>query len=889
MPQAVAEPVSKFEICLNLGQELLSGCIQIALSSLIKAPLSLRMKILQRNRSPWKSLLGILSCVLLGFSASGKPQILTPPADNLGILPGEPVTFAVEATGNGPLAYQWRLNGVNIPNARSNTLTLTSVQLTNSGRYSVAVSDTSGTRSSRGARLTVKVPVIVDPQDNFADAFELSEQAGALRTYNTNATQELNEPVHAGYGGGKSVWFKVHPLLGGIMTLDTAGSDFDTVISVYSGSAVDQLRPLGIDIPNDDDGGYLTSRTSFNLPALINPFDNYYIAVDGFASATGEIALTWRFEITLDQLPTITSRPDRRTVDLGSDLNLNVGYDGQGALGSWLFNQGDTQVRENTITVPGLDDAKVGWYSVKIENAAGRRVLTKPANIQINIQSDGRADTNSFSFDKFPELAKTAMLRKAQLASQQTSQPTLQSLRPRPFGGGPASGYTSTQIFSTIYSSKEPGEPDHAGEAGGASEWFSFQPTNSGTLHINTDGSSYDTVLAVYTGPGDSFETLTEVASDNNSGLDGRDSKVIFPAVANTIYYIAVDGVGGARGTVRLNLNFGQPVAITAPINNQEVPRGTNVTFSVGATGSIALSYRWQFAGMPLAGATSSTLTVSNADIANVGQYTVIVSNLVNVVYNSAILTLIQPPIITTAPSNQVAIAGSSLAMQAVVTGSDPLIYQWFFQGNILVGTTATFVLTNIQPSQAGNYHVVVSNAAGIATSLPALLTINYPPTLSVQPRSQTVAAGAPVSLTVVAVGNPAPSYQWQWNGANLVNGGNVSGATSATLGINNFTEANAGVYRVMVQNALGTTTSEEAILRLNAPLRVASYGFAADGSFTIEIAGEAGNNYEVQVSSDFSSWQSLGTNFAAYGYVTFSEPASTNAPNRFYRLRLIP
>src|SRR6185503_9049580 len=128
--------------------------------------------------------------------------------------------------------------------------------------------------------------------------------------------------------------------------------------------------------------------------------------------------------------------------------------------------------------------------------------------------------------------------------------------RIRKASGGPATGYTGTQIFNTFGSTKEEGEPNHCGVSGGASEWYAYQPPANGLVTVDTIGSDFDTVLAIYTGPGTDFGSLIPVACDNDSGPDGADSRVTFSATAGTLYFIAVDGVGGATGTVFLNYNL---------------------------------------------------------------------------------------------------------------------------------------------------------------------------------------------------------------------------------------------------------------------------------------------------------------------------------------------
>jgi hypothetical protein len=98
---------------------------------------------------------------------------------------------------------------------------------------------------------------------------------------------------------------------------------------------------------------------------------------------------------------------------------------------------------------------------------------------------------------------------------------------------------------------KEPGEPDHAGKAGGTSVWWKWTSDATGPTIITTDDSSFDTLLAVYTGS--SVTSLTQVgANDDHDGL--LTSLVEFNAVAGQTYYIAVDGLQAAYGRIYLSV-----------------------------------------------------------------------------------------------------------------------------------------------------------------------------------------------------------------------------------------------------------------------------------------------------------------------------------------------
>jgi len=84
-------------------------------------------------------------------------------------------------------------------------------------------------------------------------------------------------------------------------------------------------------------------------------------------------------------------------------------------------------------------------------------------------------------------------------------------------------GSTSLPSFAT----KEAGEPNHAGLVGGRSVWFNWTAPTNGTTRITTLGSSFNTLLAVYTG--NAVNSLTLIAAnDNAGGAAGNSSRVEF-------------------------------------------------------------------------------------------------------------------------------------------------------------------------------------------------------------------------------------------------------------------------------------------------------------------------------------------------------------------------
>lgn len=127
-------------------------------------------------------------------------------------------------------------------------------------------------------------------------------------------------------------------------------------------------------------------------------------------------------------------------------------------------------------------------------------------------------------------------------------------------------GPTLTVAGSNVGATKESGEPNHAGNVGGKSVWYTWTATASGKVTVNTHGSSFDTTLGVYTGS--SVSGLTAIASNDDDRAGGTlTSALTFNAVAGTTYRIAIDGYNGAAGNITLNLALA--AAPVAPANDQ--------------------------------------------------------------------------------------------------------------------------------------------------------------------------------------------------------------------------------------------------------------------------------------------------------------------------------
>jgi hypothetical protein len=359
-----------------------------------------------------------------------------------------------------------------------------------------------------------------------------------------------------------------------------------------------------------------------------------------------------------------------------------------------------------------------------------------------------------------------------------------------------------------------------------------FSVAVDGTQPLNYQWSLNGTDLA---GAVDAVLTLTNVQMS-----EAGDYRVVVNNSVGTV----------VSQVAKLSLFIAPPVIISPPPSRMVAPGG-NVAFQAVVGGSPPFAYQWRRDGTDIPTGTNATLVLNSVQWTDNGAlFSVVVSNAVGVVTSSppAMLTVLEPPSIITAPGSQTVIVGANAAFVVAASGNAPLSYQWRFNGGRLSGATnSTFTRTNAQPSHAGSYTVVVTNLVGSVTSTPpAVLTVLYPPTITVPPASQTVVAGSNVALSVTASGTAPLSYQWQFNGTNW------PGATNLTLVLTNAQATNAGTYTVVVTNPYGSVTSTPpAVLSVLLPVVInvppASQTVLAGSNVTFSVAasGSTPLNYE--------------------------------------------
>ena len=367
---------------------------------------------------------------------------------------------------------------------------------------------------------------------------------------------------------------------------------------------------------------------------------------------------------------------------------------------------------------------------------------------------------------------------------------------------------------------------------------------------------------------------------------------------------------GGILDDLRIGTNWsfvtgGDPAIIIQP-TNRTVPPGNSAAFSVVARGTPTLSYQWYKDGVTplsdgghIAGANTATLTVSSASGADVGSYSVFVTNGIGnfAQSSSAALSLLTDPIVTNQPQNLTTNFGATATFTVGAGGTAPFHYQWHKEGvgdlsdggNISGSQSATLTVTSVAFPDGGTYWVTVSNTFGSVDSANSVLTV-LDPYIITQPVSVTTNAGAVATFSVTADGTGPFTYQWFKDGNIIFDTGNRSGTSSALLSISNVSSADQGAYSVTVFNGYTNAASGVASLTVLSPPTVLiqprprtvapgtrtvfSVGAGGSGPFTYQwlregsaISGANGSayslsnvqagmagNYSVIISNSFSS-----------------------------------
>ena len=450
--------------------------------------------------------------------------------------------------------------------------------------YRVAV-DVEGTRRPHAFSLQT---TLAPANDQLVAALDLGRALSASQYGSTaDASLELGEPEHGDADGTGSVWYAWRPYLSGTASADTCQyPSAATALAVYRQTGVGMA---GLERVTESGAGSSCgpNGNGVRLSFRVEPDTTYYLAVDSPESAY--FSLRTRFGPPNDDMVNASyldrSGDNGTTTGAGREPGEANHAPSGGSASVWYrwTASHSGQARIDTCRSPGFATALAVYRQtgtghaglLRIGASAGGGACSEPngglvrfqavAGVTYYVAIDGRSGASGdFHID----------LQYAQ------SNDTLALAALIPADGGEASG-------STVEATHQAGEPDHAGGGSAASVWHKWVAPYDTHVQIDTCESAFDTVLAAYTTTS-SIAGLTKVAAADDTtacGPGGKGSRVAYDAVEGTVYWIAVDGHGGATGDYVLRL-------LKAPRNDWAeradlAPIGTTVEANTeGATSS---------------------------------------------------------------------------------------------------------------------------------------------------------------------------------------------------------------------------------------------------------------------------------------------------------------
>ena len=522
----------------------------------------------------------------------------------------------------------------------------------------------------------------------------------------------------------------------------------------------------------------------------------------------------------------ILSQPNAQTVAPGSNVTLSVG-----ASGSPSPNY---QWRLNGVNIPGAVFSTLALTNVQATNGGSYSVVV--FNVGDSVES------------RVAELIVTAP--RLPFADNFADRLSTNSL------SGTGSG-------SNVGATREAGEPFHANKRSSPSVWLSWIAPASGIAVFHTRGSSFDTLLAIYT---NSVVNQTNVVASDDDRGGFLTSLVTFNARAGTEYQIAIDGFNGATGRVvlswSLELTADELPRIVLGPESQTVGPGDEVTFEVVAVSATPQTYQWFFNCLPIAGATNAILEVVNVQAPRVGLYSVQVSNAVRMVeslpanlqinFNGGTVNKVQ--------------ARDKLADLLPLTAASAGVFASVSQGTTGVHTFGSSQATR-EPGEPLHCGAIggASYWFKVRTLTNGILTVStdgsdFDTVLSIYHWDETTLAG----LLLLGCDD---------NGGRDAEDSLVRIAAEADMD-----------YHISVDGVRGATGTVRLTYALDRPSQPRTLARAA-GGFEMSYEAGAGRTYSIQATTNFNRWATLMITNLSSSAFWYRDTNATKYPQRFYRV----
>ena len=633
---------------------------------------------------------------------SAPPVIVTQPVGQ-DLLPGSDAVLSVVTYGDAPLSYQWRVNGTNladsahISGSTSNMLTLTGVSASDSGAYSVIVSNALGTRLSSAAPVTIATLTTPEMVQETIYTFTAGKDGGHPNGLTRAQDQRLYGTTQTGGPADAGTIFRL-----------TAGNQPSTLYGFHGIS--DGARPNGR-LLQQTNGTWLGTT--------------YGGGTNGFGTifelrTNNQLTTLFTLDHTNGVLPTagLTQTPDGSL--------FGTAYEGGiyhfGAVFRLDQNLGFSVLVPFNSTNGAFPHAELLLGSDGLLYGTTYKGGTLGQGTVFSLSPFGLLTTLG-DFDgtngAFPLAALT-----------EGTDGTFYGVTSA--GGvaglGAVFRLSPDGVLSNVFS--------FSGGLDGSHPRGALLVSSDGNLYGTTsDGGTYGVGTIFRLSPAGSLTTISQF-----DGFNGANPEAQLAEANDASLYGATQNGGPANAGVifRLSVPATAP-QITSQPGTLTTYAGATAVLSVACIGSAPLSYQWSKDGVTLAdtgnvsGSGSRVLRISNLTPASSGAYRVTVTNALGAVTSlpANLQVLVSPPVFTAQPTNQTLAPGATAVLSAKVVGDLPLWYHWqkngtnvIDAGNVSGSTTRTLTLTNVTEANNGSYVLTVTNALGSTNSGMATVSV---------------------------------------------------------------------------------------------------------------------------------------------------------------------
>jgi hypothetical protein len=396
-------------------------------------------------------------------------------------------------------------------------------------------------------------------------------------------------------------------------------------------------------------------------------------------------------------------------------------------------------------------------------------------------------------------------------------------------------------VVTTIAGSPlTPGSADGTGSAARFNGPAGIGVDSSGNLYVADSGN--DTIRMVNTA---AFVTTVSGQPGDADSVDGLTSNARF----NTCGDVCVDNSGivyvadAGNSTIRRIIpGLDEAPTFTVQPSNQTANLGASVQFSIGITGTAPFTFQWLMNGSPIAGATSPSYVVENAQQSDAGSYSVAVTNVDGSATSAAAVLSVSAlpgsPDIITQPVGGPLPSGGSVALSVAVTGNAPFTFQWMLNGAAIAGATgATYAAT-----APGSYTVSVTNSVATAQSRAALVGSGTR-LINISTRADVLTGGA-ITIAGFVINGPAGE-----NKQVLIRGVGPTLATFTVTGVlaqPTITLFNASNTAIASNTGWGTNSDPAEIVAVSA--QVGAFALPTGSADSAMLASVAAGQYSVEL-----------------------------------------